>query len=354
MSNDNTKTIQEQVSQAVSNKQPVSIHGSGSHHFMQSDFSEQQKIDLLQHHGIIDYQPTELTLKARTGTPIIEIQQTLSEQNQRLATDFPIHEKSATLGGAVAIGYTGSGRPYQGAIRDHILGAGMINGFAELINCGGQVMKNVAGYDVSRLLAGSRGTLGPILDITLKVLPSAERQQTLVFELDENQAIQTMNKMAGLSLPITASAFFQQKMFVRLEGTDSGIKQASQALGGELLDDSKKFWGSLQQQTHDFFNVNHPLWRIIVPATTPELELEFQHTSLIDWCGGLRWIHADKITQSDFIHISNMGGYIESFTSEQPTSPADLMTTLQKQMHTNIKKAFDPDGLFNPAISNFS
>ncbi len=354
MSSDNTQLIHELVKQAASKRQPVSIHGSDSHQFMLTRFSENQRIDMTSHQGIIDYQPTELTIKARTGTTIIEIQKLLSEQQQRLATDFPVYNKSSTLGGAVAIGHTGSGRPYQGAIRDHILGAGLINGSAEIINCGGQVMKNVAGYDVSRLLAGSRGTLGPILDITLKVLPTAEQQKTLVFEQDENQAIQSMNKMAGLSLPISASVYFNQKMYIRLEGTESGIKQASQALGGEELSQSEKFWHNIQQQDHVFFNSSHPLWRMIVPATTGKLELEFQHESLIDWCGGLRWIQADRITQNDLRTISNINGYIESHHSNQPTNPADLMNPLQKQMHQKIKNAFDPEKLFNPALSNFS
>ena len=354
MSNDLTQSIKEQVEQALQQKQSVSIHGSGSHLFMLPNYSEELNIDMSKHHGIIDYQPTELVIKARAGTPISEIQQVLSEQQQQLATDFPAYAEAATLGGSLAIGHTGSARPFHGAIRDHVLGAGLINGSAELLNFGGQVMKNVAGYDVSRLLAGSRGTLGPILDISLKILPAPEQQLTLVLELEENQAIETMNKLAGQSLPITAAAFYEQKMYIRLEGTVAGLKQAQQTLGGEHISESKQFWNSIQQQTHDFFSSAQSLWRIIVPATTPELELEFQHKSLIDWCGGLRWIHADEITQTDFIHISNMGGYVESHRTDKLTTPADLMSPLQKQMHIKIKQAFDPEQLFNPALSIFT
>jgi len=350
---DNSQHIQQQVSEALQKKQPLYIKGSGSHDFMLADYNEQLSIDMTAHRGIIDYQPTELTLKARTGTPLAEIRQTLADSRQRLATDFPAYQASATLGGAVAIGHTGSGRPFQGAIRDHILGAGLVNGSANVLSCGGQVMKNVAGYDISRLLAGSRGTLGPILDITLKVMPVTEKQLTLVFEMNENQAIEAMNKMAGLSLPITAASYFDGKVFIRLEGTESGLNQAKQGLGGEQLASSETFWDSIQQQSHEFFNGEHPVWRIVVPASTPELELEHQQRSLIDWCGGLRWVHAEKITQSDFIHISNMGGYIENHRGSQATHPADLMTALQKQMHGKIKNAFDPENLFNPRLSNF-
>ncbi len=354
MTNDNTQTIQDQVQQALEKHHPLSIHGSGSHQFMLPDYTENLKIELSTHRGIIDYQPSELTLKARSGTPVNEIRKLLSEQNQRLATDFPVYAESATLGGAIAIGHTGSGRPYLGAIRDHILGASLINGAAELVSFGGQVMKNVAGYDVSRLITGSRGTLGPILDISLKVLPAPQQSVTVFFEMKENRAINLMNEMSGKSLPITASAFLKNKMYIRLEGTQAGISQAQQTLGGENLDDSKSFWLSIQQQTHDFFTTGHSLWRVIVPATTPRLELECKHRSLIDWCGGLRWIQSDEVSQSDFIHISNVGGYIESHRSEKPTNPADLMSPLQRQMHMKIKNAFDPDNLLNPKLSNFT
>ena len=144
-------------------------------------------------------------------------------------------------------------------------------------------------------------------------------------------------------------------MLLRLEGTESGIAAAQQKLGGETLTDSHKLWDSLQRQTHDFFQPEQPLWRIIVPATAPKLELENAHQSLIDWCGGLRWIHADAITQADFIHISNLGGYLENFRSGSlkvgPTHPQDLMSALQRDMQQRIQRAFDPANIFNPALS---
>ena len=353
MHNDNSTLIREQVEQALSEQTPLCIHGAQSHHFMLPIYSEPSTIDMTQHHGIIDYQPTELNIKARAGTRISDIQQALAEQNQRLPTDFLRCAPDSTLGGSVAIGYTGSSRPFQGAIRDHILGAGLINGSAEILKCGGQVMKNVAGYDISRLLAGSRGTLGPILDITLKVLPAPETRQTLIFEYKENQAIQAMNQLAGQSLPISACAYLDRRCLIRLEGTESVVNWASQKLGGETLSDATAFWDSIQQQTHPFFQSTHPIWRVIVPATSNKLELEKHHQTMIDWCGGLRWVYADEITQSDFMHISNLGGYIESYRATTPTQPADMMTPLQKQMHRQIKAAFDPAQVFNPALSKF-
>ena len=353
MSNDNTIPIREQVEQALADNTPLSIHGSRSHDFMLADYALPNSIDMTTHHGIIDYQPSELNIKARAGTRVADIQQLLAEQHQRLPTDFMRCAPTSTLGGSVSIGHTGSARPFQGAIRDHILGAGLINGAAEVLKCGGQVMKNVAGYDVSRLLTGTRGTLGPILDVTLKVLPIAESQHTLMFESDENQAIQAMNQLAGQSLPLSACIYLDQQLYIRLEGTESVVNWARQQLGGEILHQASQFWDSIQQQTHAFFQSSHPLWRVIVPATSNRLELENHHHSLIDWCGGLRWVYASEITQSDFIHISNLGGFIENYRAARATHPAELMSSLQKQMHRRIKTAFDPQHIFNPALSSF-
>ena len=353
MSNDHTQTIQQQVAQALAEKRALSIHGSGSHDFMLPTFRESEVINMSQHQGIIDYQPSELTVKARAGTTLQQLQQVLAEGQQRLPTDIPHYSDSSTIGGALAIGHSGSGRPFLGALRDHTLGAGMINGQGQLLNCGGQVMKNVAGYDVSRLLAGSRGTLGPILDVTFKVLPIPEMQHSLLFEMAENQAIESMNRLAGRSLPITAAVFVDNQLVLRLEGTSAGVAQARETLGGETLSEGETFWQLIQNQRHTFFSDTQPLWRIVVPSATPRLELENEHKSLIDWCGGLRWIHSEEITQSDFIHVSNVGGYIEQHRGSHPTVPASLMNPLQKQMHRKIKQAFDPDNRFNPALSHF-
>ena len=351
---DQGTAILEQVQRALRDRQSLSIHGSGCHDFMLADYRLDNRIDLTEHRGIIDYQPSELTIKARAGTPLGEINQTLAAQRQRLATDIPQLHENATLGGALTIGHTGSGRPFLGALRDHVLGAGLINGRGERIDCGGQVMKNVAGYDISRLLCGSRGTLGPVLDITLKVLPVPEQQTTLTFELEENQAIESMNRMAGRSLPLTAAVFLDGRLHVRLEGSRSGVEQAVKTLGGEPLEDSEAFWTSINQQSHPFFASAGSIWRVVVPTTTPRLELEKDHECLVDWCGGLRWIRADAITQADFIHVSNTGGYIDNYRCGSPSRPADLMDSLQRRMHTRVKAALDPHNLFNPALSEFS
>lgn len=353
MNQDNTQHIQQMVEQALGNQHALSIHGSASHRFMLDDFSETHHVDMREHSGIIDYQPAELTLKVRSGTPLSELKPLLLQNRQRLPTDFPIYAKDASVGGAIAIAHTGSGRPFHGALRDHVLGVTLINGLAQQLSGGGQVMKNVAGYDISRLLCGSRGTLGPILDVTLKVLPQPETQLTLTFEQDEASAIRNMNQLAGEAIPITAACYFQQQMIIRLQGTESGVRHAAQKMGGEQMPDDQTFWDSIQQQTHDFFSSANSLWRIILPASTLPLELENEHLSFIDWCGGLRWLQCDSITQSDFMHIRNIGGYIEAHKGAAPTQPATLMDTLQIKMHQKIKRAFDPYKLFNPRLCQF-
>lgn len=349
---DQTKIIVEQVAGARSQGKSLSIHGSGSHNFMLADFREDAlQLDMTAHNGIIDYQPTELTLQARSGTPVAEIEKALAEKNQRLPTDFLCFKAQSTLGGAVAIGLTGCSRPFRGAIRDHVLGVTLVNGQAETIKGGGQVMKNVAGYDISRLMAGSYGTLGVMLDVTLKVLPRSERIDTRVFEMEENAALQHMNELAGKPLPIAAAIYLDGSLYLRLEGSEAGVAHAISRIGGETLEQSAGFWQSINNHSHSFFDDAQSLWRIVVPTTTAKLELESDHQALIDWCGGQRWLKSDTLAASDYEHVRNVGGYIESFRGKPPHQPESNLQPLQIRMQQRIKQAFDPDRIFNPVLS---
>lgn len=356
MSDDQTQKILELVSTAISDNKTLSIHASGSHDSIQPDFRESIQLDLQTHSGILDYQPTELNIKARAGTTISEIKQTLSQHQQRLPTDFIAHSPSATLGGAIAVGQSGSSRPFQGAIRDHILGASLIDGRAELLHCGGQVMKNVAGYDVSRLLTGSLGTLGPILDLTIKVLPVAEQFITLSLEQSEDQAIQLMNRLAGRPLPIAASLYYENTLYIRLEGIASGVQNAREVIGGESIQNPQVFWDSIQQQQHLFFQSTTPLWRVVTPTSQPAFKLQNQEDMMIDWCGGLRWISARQITAQDIQFIQDIGGSIQPFRyvpGDLNWKPYRQISALSQDMQRKVKKAFDPQHLFNPRLSMF-
>lgn len=356
---DLTQALREQLAEAVNARHAVSIHGSGSHDFMLGDFAEAHRLELAGHRGILDYQPTELTLKARAGTPLRVLREALAEGGQRLATDFPALSEDATLGGALAIGQTGSARPFHGAIRDAVLGVTLLGADGEVLRFGGQVMKNVAGYDVSRLLCGSRGNLGVMLDITLKVMPLSETSITLAFEQDENSALREMNHLAGQPLPLSAAIWLDGRLMLRLEGSAAGVEAAAQELLGERdgqrLEpaDADALWNGINRFSHPFFDGDTPLWRVIVPPATPKLELEGEHRVLTDWCGGLRWLRADALSEADQAHVRNAGGYIESFRGGRRITPAELMTALQRKLHRRVKKAFDPLNIFNPALSKF-
>jgi glycolate oxidase FAD binding subunit len=356
---DQTRTLQQQVRQAAAAGDALSIHGSGSHQALLGDFAEAERLELARHSGILDYQPTELTIKARAGTPLATLREALAEGRQRLATDFPELAETATLGGALAIGQTGPARPFRGAIRDAVLGVTLLGADGEVLHFGGQVMKNVAGYDVSRLLCGSRGTLGVMLDITLKVMPLPELSVTLSFEAGEDQAIHDMNHLAGKPLPLSAAIFVDGHMLLRLEGSAAGVEAAAEELlrerDGTRLEpaEAETLWRGLNRHEHPFFAGDSPLWRVVVPPTTPKLELECAHRSLTDWAGGLRWLRADRLGEADFAQVRRAGGYVESFRGSRIITPAELMSPLQRKLHRQVKKAFDPGNLFNPKLSNF-
>ncbi len=356
---DLTETFRERIRAAAANRTPLSIHGSGSHGFLLGDFAEERRLELAGHRGILDYQPTELTIKARAGTPLSELRAALAEGRQRLATDFPQPGGQTTLGGALAIGQTGPARPFRGAIRDSVLGVALLGTEGELLQFGGQVMKNVAGYDVSRLLCGSRGALGAMLEITLKVMPLPELCVTLAFDEDEDRAIHDMNRLAGKPLPLTAAAWIDGRMLLRLEGSAAGVEAAAAELlrerDGERLEPeaADALWHGLERYEHEFFRGDTPIWRVIVPPTAPKLELETDHRSLIDWAGGQRWLRAGELSPADFEQVRNAGGYIEAFRGSRPAEPGELMTPLQRKLHRRVKKAFDPLNLFNPKLSNF-
>ncbi|MGD8811699.1 MAG: glycolate oxidase subunit GlcE, partial [Thioalkalispiraceae bacterium] len=222
---DLTETIQAQVAEAVNNHQPLRIEGGNSKAFYGRELTG-ETLSLAEHSGIIDYEPAELVITARGGTPLAEIEAALAAQNQMLAFEPPAFGKRATLGGTIACGFSGNRRPYAGAARDYVLGCKLINGHAETLSFGGQVMKNVAGYDVSRLMTGAMGTLGVLLEVSLKVLPSPAREVTLVQQLSVEQALLKMNQLAGQSIPLSAGVYYDGHLYLRLSGAEQAVSQA--------------------------------------------------------------------------------------------------------------------------------
>jgi glycolate oxidase FAD binding subunit len=346
MHQDLSLSLQTTVKEAVAKRQKLAIVGGGSKSFLQSATADAE-LHLSEHCGVIDYEPSELFITVRAGTPMNEIEAMLANHKQMLACEPPHFGNTATLGGVVACGFSGPRRPFAGSLRDHILGVRILNGAGELLQFGGQVMKNVAGFDVSRLMAGARGTLGTLLEISIKVMPKAELEQTLLFECSLNDAPRRMSELARRSMPLSALAWAEGHIFLRLEGTGAAIRAAHTQIGGEPATGSAHFWEMLREQTHPFFSRHQPLWRLSLP---PAAMLALPETDvLMDWCGGLRWWHTDKSADEVDPMVHAQGGHACLFRNSAPvvgaTPPAALLA-----IHQRLKKSFDPHGIFNPGL----
>ena len=349
MNHDLSELLQARVKEAVAKKHTLAIVGGSSKSFLQPAKSDAE-LNISKHRGVLNYEPGELFMTARAGTPLTEIEALLADHKQMLACEpphFSHGENQATLGGAIACGFSGSRRPFAGSLRDHVLGVKILNGEGELLQFGGQVMKNVAGFDVSRLMVGARGTLGALLEISLKVMPKPEFEQTLLFECPRVNAPKRMSDFVRRSLPLSALAWFEGCIFVRLEGTETAIGNAYSQIGGEIAEQSASFWLSLREQSHPFFRRNQPLWRLSVP---PAADLPIPENEVfIDWHGGLRWWHTDQSAEQIQAMVGKQGGYAYLFRDAAPVRgslpPAGLL-----KIHQQLKKSFDPHGIFNPGL----
>ena len=257
--------------------------------------------------------------------------------------------RMATLGGCIATGLSGPRRAYAGSVRDFVLGARMLDGKGDDLKFGGQVMKNVAGYDVSRLVTGSLGTLGVLLEVSLKVLPVPPFETTLHLQRGEAEAIAQMNEWAGKPLPITATAFRNKDLGVRLSGASVAVEAAMRKLGGTRVnpDQAERFWTSMREHTDPFFAGSGPLWRLSVSSTTPPLDLPGEQ--LIEWGGALRWLRSDADAGTIRDAAARAGGHATLFRGGDKSAGVfhPLAPALMK-LHRNLKQAFDPAGILNP------
>jgi glycolate oxidase FAD binding subunit len=300
---------------------------------------------------VVDYQPKELVLTARAGTPLADIEMLLSEQGQMLAFEPPHFSGNATLGGSIASGLSGPRRPYAGAARDFVLGVRIIDGSGQPLRFGGQVIKNVAGYDVSRLMVGALGTLGLITEVSLKVLPKPATETTLQFELDEADAITKMNQWAGQPLPLSATSWHAGLLTLRLSGAASAVQAAQARLGGETLKDAAAFWQRLRDQTTPFFDKRAPasnqgLWRLSVKPTAPPLNLG--DAQWIEWGGAVRWLISDAAADTLRKAAKAAGGHATLFRGTAPVDGAFTpLSPPLSVLHRNLKQRFDPSGILN-------
>jgi len=344
--------LQDQVRGAAADQRPLRIRGGGTKDWYGQRL-DGEILDTRAYSGIVDYEPTELVITARCGTPLAEIEAVLAERKQMLAFEPPHFGERATIGGTIAAGLSGPRRANSGALRDFVLGARLLDGKGEVLSFGGQVMKNVAGYDVSRLLAGSLGTLGMLLEVSVKVLPLAYREATLRFDMNEVDAIRRLNEWGGQPLPLSGSCWIEGVLALRLSGAQAAVDAAVRALGtahgGSLTPDCAGFWADLREQRHAFFNGDAPLWRLSVPSTAGALDLGPQ---LIEWGGAQRWLRADgdaATAQRIRAAVAGCGGHATLFRGGdksigvfQPLAPA-LM-----KIHERLKAGFDPSNIFNP------
>ena len=360
------------IQAAHASQTQLRIRGAGSKDFYGGMLAG-EVLDVAGYRGILAYEPTELYVTAKCGTPLAELEAVLAEKGQMLAFEPPqfsgasigsagasVGSAGATVGGCVAAGLAGPRRQQAGAVRDFVLGVKLIDGTGQVLDFGGQVMKNVAGYDVSRLLAGSLGTLGLLAEVTLKVLPKPLAEQTLVFAMSEVEAIARLNEWGGQPLPISASFWHDGQLWLRLAGARAAVAAACSKLGGKAMTlettagaavNAQKHWISVREQTHPAF-AGDILWRLALPTNAKPPGLDGLRA--IEWGGALRWYagEASEIREAVRGTAARAGGHAVLYRAPEslrclegafaPLSPALLA------LHRRLKKSFDPKGILNP------
>jgi glycolate oxidase FAD binding subunit len=325
------------------------IRGGGTKDFY-GQALEGEILDTRPYAGIVAYDPTELVITVRGGTPLAEVEGVLAGKRQMLAFEPPHFGAGATIGGAVAAGLSGPRRAAAGAVRDFVLGVRIMDGRGADLTFGGRVMKNVAGYDVSRVMAGALGTLGVILETSLKVLPLPVAEATLKFEMPQARALETINRWAGRPLPISATAYADGDLGVRLSGAAAAVREACAALGGERVDDGQaaRFWTGIREQTDPFFAADEPLWRLSVPSTTPPLALEGRE--LVEWGGALRWLKSRAEARTIRERCAQAGGHATLFRGgDRSAGVFHPLAPALARIHGRLKAEFDPHGVLNRA-----
>lgn len=345
----------DRVRSAVGSGGRLRLRGGGTKDFYGGPL-EGEALDLGDYAGIVSYEPSELVVTARCGTKLTDLEAELASRNQMLPFEPPHFGPGGTLGGCIAAGLAGPRRAanglYYGAVRDYVLGCSLMDGRADVMRFGGQVMKNVAGYDVSRLVAGSMGTLGIILEVSLKVLPVPVSRATLRFGFNDADAVRVLNEWGGRPLPVTASAWCDGTLAVRLEGAAAAVESACASLGGTRVDDDEagRYWDGLRNHSDPFFTRPGPLWRLSVPSTSGPISLPAAGASsqLIEWGGALRWWKTGA-SEGDVRQAAKAaGGHATLFRGGDRREAAFAqLDPVIARLHRNVKAVFDPAGVFN-------
>jgi glycolate oxidase FAD binding subunit len=350
----------DRVQSARAGRIALDIRGGGSKSFY-AESPRGEPLDMRALSGISSYEPTELVVTARAGTTIAELESVLAERGQCLAFEPPRCAPHGTVGGMIAAGLSGPSRASVGAARDFTLGVTLLNGYGELLSFGGQVMKNVAGYDVSRLVAGSWGVLGVICEVSIKVLPVRPATVTLAFALDEAEALRRLLAWGARPLPVHASAWLDNRLVVRLAGARAAVEEARKLLAAELSaaeligpDEANDWWDSIRDQRHEFFSFTPEqlargecLWRLSVPAKTAPLKLAGRQ--LIEWGGALRWWRSSSAPALMRAAAAGAGGHATLVRAADKSAGAFApLSAPLLRIHRELKAAFDPAGILNP------
>lgn len=348
-------SLVDRVRAAAAAGTPLRIRGGGSKDF----YGEPATGELLETgalRGITSYEPSELVVTVRAGTPLAELETALAAQGQSLPFEPPHFGPGATVGGMVAAGLSGPARASVGSVRDYVLGLNLVNGRGEHLVFGGQVMKNVAGYDVSRLMVGAMGTLGLITEVSLKVLPVAPAEATLRFELPQAEALRRLHAWGGQPLPLNASCWVDDRgvatLFLRLRGAVAAVEAACRTLGGERMDNAQTGpdWTACREQQLPWFleRDGRDLWRLSVPQTAPVLELP--EPPLVEWHGAERWVRVEPSQAGQLREIAAAaGGHATLFRTERADAGARMapLSPTLDAIQQQLKREFDPAGIFN-------
>lgn len=359
--------LTDQIRAASAAGTPLRIFGGDTKHFY-GEPVKGEPLSTAAWAGIVSHEPTELVITVRAGTPLADVEAVLAEKGQCLPFEPPHFGEGGTVGGMVAAGLAGPARASAGGVRDFVLGCRFINGRGELLTFGGQVMKNVAGYDVSRVMAGSFGTLGLITEVSLKVLPVAPAEATLVFTLNQHDALEQLHRWGGQPLPLNASCWVRdvtqpdapELLFVRLRGAVAAVEAACERMlreaGGQRMDNTQAApdWADCRDQRLPFFQSPAPdlcLWRLSVPQTAPVLDLPY--AQLVEWHGAQRWLWAPAAAAAKIrTVVAAAGGHTTLFRAGAGDAPHvprfDAQSPAIEAITRRLRTEFDPAAVFNP------
>jgi len=345
---DQSQVWVERIQAAAANGEAIRIRGGATKDFYGQRL-EGAELDTRAYTGIVNYEPTELVVTARAGTSLKELEQTLDAQGQMLGFEPPHFGDGATVGGCVAAGLSGPRRATAGAVRDFVLGTRIIDGRGQCLHFGGEVMKNVAGYDVSRLMTGSLGTLALITEVSFKVLPKPAAEATLVLDMEGGAAVEAFNGWAGQPLPLSATTWVDGRAWVRLSGAEAAVAAACKRLGGERVDEATAaaFWHSVREQTHAFFDGDLPVWRLSIPSVSAPLGLMGER--LIEWGGAQRWFRSQEHARHIRDQVSALGGHATLFRGgDRRAGVFQPLDPVMARLQSRLRQSFDPAGIFNP------